>query len=96
MLHESTLVSSHDLINPNHRQISLTGADRCNPKLSAVIQCGKTITQFFNIGENLQGNNKNIYISGLFWTFKIKFQTIHAANYITVFLSDSNNCFFYM
>ena len=49
MLHESTLVSSHYLINPNHRQISVTGADRCNPKLSAVIQCGKTITQFFNI-----------------------------------------------
>ena len=37
---------------------------------------------------------KKNYISGIFWAFKSKLLIIHAATYIPVFLSHSNNCFF--
>ena len=41
MLHNSTPVSTSDSMNTNHRQISLTGTDLYNSKLSKVIQFDK-------------------------------------------------------
>ena len=41
MLRKSTLVSTHGSKNGNHRQISLTGTDHYNSKLSKVIQIEK-------------------------------------------------------
>ena len=41
VLCKSTPASSHDSINVNHRQISLTGTDHYNSKLSKVIQFEK-------------------------------------------------------
>ena len=51
----------------------------------------KTTTQLFYYFRN------SARISGIktiFWAFKSKLQIIHAATYITLFLPDSNNCFF--
>ena len=60
-----------------------------------VFSLKKTTTQLFlNVSETLPKYQQKNYISGIFWTFKIKLQTIHAAAYIALFLSDSNNCFF--
>ena len=38
VLRKSTPVSSHNLINANHRQISLAGTNHYNSKLSKVIE----------------------------------------------------------
>ena len=49
---------------------------------------------FFNISETLPDYQQKKFISGTFWAFKSKLQIIHAATDITLFLPDSNNCFF--
>ena len=54
----------------------------------------KTTIYFFNISETLLEYQENKYISGIFWAFKSKLQIIHGATYITLFLPDSNNCFY--
>ena len=54
----------------------------------------KTTIWFSNISEICQKTKKKIYISGIFWAFKSKLQIIHGATYITLFLPDSNNCFY--
>ena len=65
------------------------------PNSLQVFSVRKTTTHLFlNISETLPNYQQRNYISGIFWTFKIKLQIIHAATYIALFLSDSNNCFF--
>ena len=54
----------------------------------------KQTLSFFTISENLRENRLKNYIFGIFWAFKSKFQIIHAATYIALFLPDSNKCFF--
>ena len=54
----------------------------------------KQTLRFFNISKILQENQQKHQISGVFWAFKSKLQIIHAVTYITLFLPDSNNCFF--
>ena len=56
----------------------------------------KTITQFFNIWENLQENHQKTVFLAYFGNSKSKFLIIHAATYITVFLLDSNNFLLYV
>ena len=53
MLRKSTPVSSHDSINANHRQISLTGTDPNNSKLSKVIQVEEKQSLSFSIFEKI-------------------------------------------
>ena len=99
VLSRSTPVSSYNSINANQRQISRTRTDQYNSKLSKVIQFEKKQSLNFLIFEKICKRiikKKKNYISGIFWTFKSKFQIIHTATYITVFLPDSNNCFYYM
>ena len=93
MLHKCTPVSSDDSINASHWQISMTWTNHYNSKPSSYSVWEKTVTQFFNIWENMREKS---YISEIFWTFKSKFQIIYVSAYMTVFLPDSNNCFFYM
>ena len=66
-----------------------------------IFSARKATTQFFLIFQNFCKNiNRKIfhfwYISGMFWSFKSKLLTIHAATYIALFLPDSNNCFLYV
>ena len=60
MLRRSTPVFSNYSINTNHRQMSLTGTDHYNSKLSKVIQFEKKQSQNISILENHQ---KKLY----FW-----------------------------
>ena len=46
----------------------------------------KTITQFFYFSLSQQENRKKNYISGIFWSFKSKFQIINVATYISFLL----------
>ena len=54
----------------------------------------KQSLSFFNISETLPEYQQKIYISGIFWAFKITLQIIHAPSYIALFLPDSNNSLF--
>ena len=69
------------------------GTDRWNSKLSTNIQCKKKNHPVFAIFQKLTDINKKTYISGIFWAIKTKLQIIHGATYVSLFLSDSNNCF---
>ena len=61
-----------------------------------VIQFEKKQSLSFLIFEKICERIIKSYISDIFWTFKSKFQIIYVSAYMTVFLPDSNNCFFYM
>ena len=54
----------------------------------------KTTTHLlYYFRKSVRISTKN-YISGIFWALKSKLEIIHAATYVVLFLSDSNNCFF--
>ena len=73
----------------------MAGTDNWNSKLSTNIQCKKNHHSAFLVFQKLcQNINKKNDISGIFWAFRSKLQIIHGVTYITLFLPDSNNCFF--
>ena len=70
-------------------------SDRRDSKLSKNIQCEKNShSLFFNFPKNLQKYWRKNYIPGTLWAFKSRLQIILAANYIALFLPNSNNWFF--
>ena len=54
----------------------------------------KATTQLFIISETLPEYRQKNCTSGIFWASKSKWQIIHTATYIALFLPDSSNCFF--
>ena len=87
--------SSNISKSTNERHISLAGTNHWNSKLSTNIQYKKNNHSAFLIFQKLcqNINNKKLYFWHI-WAFESKLLIIHAAAYIALFLSYSNNCFF--